>query len=70
MLEVKAEDAYALVQPGVAFFDLHEYMEKRNLREKVWIDAGILNPSRRCLHGLTLLIGTRLGRWIYHWQCC
>lgn len=35
VLEVNAEDAYALVEPGVTFFDLHGYMEKRNIQEKV-----------------------------------
>jgi hypothetical protein len=39
ILEVNTEDAYALVEPGVTYFDLHEYLEKHNLREKVWIDV-------------------------------
>ncbi|EEA25433.1 D-lactate dehydrogenase, putative [Talaromyces marneffei ATCC 18224] len=39
VLEVNAEDAYALVEPGVTFFALHEYLEKNNLKDKVWMDV-------------------------------
>jgi FAD/FMN-containing dehydrogenase len=39
ILEVNTEDAYALVEPGVTFFDLHNYLVKNNLREKVWLDV-------------------------------
>jgi FAD/FMN-containing dehydrogenase len=39
ILEVNTEDAYALVEPGVTFFDLHEYLVNHNLREKVWLDV-------------------------------
>ncbi|KAF8866568.1 putative D-lactate dehydrogenase [Acephala macrosclerotiorum] len=39
VLDVNIEGAYALVEPGVTFFDLHEYLEERNLREKVWLDV-------------------------------
>jgi FAD/FMN-containing dehydrogenase len=39
ILEVNTEDAYALVEPGVTFFDLHEYLVEYNLREKVWLDV-------------------------------
>ncbi|KAM5343913.1 hypothetical protein ACJ41O_012450 [Fusarium nematophilum] len=39
VLEVDTEGAYALVEPGVTYFDLYEYLEKNNLREKVWIDV-------------------------------
>jgi FAD/FMN-containing dehydrogenase len=39
ILEVNTEDAYALVEPGVTFFDLHDYLVKHNLREKVWLDV-------------------------------
>jgi FAD binding domain len=41
VLEVNTEGAYALVEPGVTYFDLHEYLEKHNLREKVWMDVSI-----------------------------
>ena len=39
VLEVDAEGAFALVEPGVTFFDMHEYLEKHNLRDKVWLDV-------------------------------
>jgi hypothetical protein len=39
VLEVNVDGAFALVEPGVTYFDLHEYLEKHGLREKVWIDV-------------------------------
>lgn len=39
VLEVNVEGAYALVEPGVTFFDLHNYLEERQLREHVWLDV-------------------------------
>lgn len=39
ILEVNVDGAYALVEPGVTFFDLHEYLVKNNLRDKLWIDV-------------------------------
>jgi FAD/FMN-containing dehydrogenase len=39
VLKVDVEGAYALVEPGVTFFDLHEYLVKNNLRDQVWIDT-------------------------------
>jgi hypothetical protein len=36
---VNTEGVFALVEPGVTFFDLHNYLEKYNLREKVWLDV-------------------------------
>lgn len=39
VLEVNTEGAYAVVEPGVTYFELHEYLEKRGLREKVWLDV-------------------------------
>lgn len=41
VLNVDTEDAWALVEPGVTFFDLHEYLEERGLREKVWLDVSL-----------------------------
>lgn len=35
VLEVNTEGAFALAEPGVTYFDLHEYLEKHNLRDKV-----------------------------------
>jgi 4-cresol dehydrogenase (hydroxylating) len=37
VLEVNEENAYALVEPGVSYFDLYRYIHERKL--KLWIDA-------------------------------
>jgi 4-cresol dehydrogenase (hydroxylating) len=37
VLEVNETNAYALVEPGVSYFDLYRYIEERGL--KVWIDV-------------------------------
>lgn len=39
VLEVNVDGAYALVEPGVTFSDLHDYLVKNNLRDKLWIDV-------------------------------
>ncbi|KAK7216360.1 hypothetical protein V2G26_004363 [Clonostachys chloroleuca] len=39
VLEVNTDGAYALVEPGVTYYDMHQYLEKNNLREKVWLDV-------------------------------
>jgi hypothetical protein len=48
VLEVNTDDAYAVVEPGVTYFGLHEYMEKRGLREKVWMDVSICAVFHVC----------------------
>src|SRR3979411_2848193 len=37
ILEVNEENAYALVEPGVSYFDLYRYIRERKL--KLWIDC-------------------------------
>lgn len=39
ILEVNVEGAYALVEPGVTFMDLHKYLVEHNLRDKLWVDV-------------------------------
>lgn len=39
VLKVDADSAYALVEPGVSFFDLHQYLVDHDLRDKVWADC-------------------------------
>ena len=39
VLKVDAYSAYALVEPGVSFFDLHQYLVDHDLRDKVWADC-------------------------------
>ena len=37
ILEVNEENAYALVEPGVSYFDLYRYIQERKI--KLWIDC-------------------------------
>lgn len=39
VLKVDVDGAYALVEPGVTFSDLHNYLVENNLRDKLWIDV-------------------------------
>lgn len=39
ILEVNVEGAYALVEPGVTFEMLHNYLVENNLRDKLWVDV-------------------------------
>ncbi|OQE40368.1 hypothetical protein PENCOP_c006G05427 [Penicillium coprophilum] len=39
VLEVNEEGAYCLVEPGVTFHDLHDYLIANNLRDKLWMDV-------------------------------
>lgn len=39
ILKVDVEGAYALVEPGVTYSDLHQYLVDNNLRDKLWIDV-------------------------------
>lgn len=39
VLEVNVDGAYAVVEPGVTFSDLYQYLVDHNLQEKLWIDV-------------------------------
>jgi FAD/FMN-containing dehydrogenase len=39
ILKVDVDGAYALVEPGVTYMDLHQYLVDNNLRDKLWIDV-------------------------------
>lgn len=39
ILKVDVEGAYALLEPGVTYTDLHNYLVENNLRDKVWVDV-------------------------------
>ncbi|KAF4982851.1 hypothetical protein FZEAL_1601 [Fusarium zealandicum] len=39
VLKVDVDGAYALVEPGVTYSDLHQYLVDNNLRDKLWIDV-------------------------------
>ena len=62
MLEVSEKNAYALVEPGVSYFDLYRYIQEHKL--KVWIDC----PDP----GWGSLIGNALDRapakWLRKWR--
>ena len=36
IIEVNEKYAYAVVEPGVSYFDLYRYLQERNI--KLWID--------------------------------
>ena len=39
VLKVDVDGAFALVEPGVTFSDLHNYLVENGLRDKLWIDV-------------------------------
>ncbi|KAE8334572.1 hypothetical protein BDV24DRAFT_22552 [Aspergillus arachidicola] len=39
VLEVNVDGAYAVVEPGVTFSDLYQYLVDNNLTDKLWIDV-------------------------------
>ena len=67
ILEVNVEDAYAVVEPGVTFFDLHEYLQKHDLRKHIWLDVPDLGGGS--------IIGNAMERGIGYtcivvWRLC
>ncbi|KAH8886543.1 FAD-linked oxidase-like protein [Thozetella sp. PMI_491] len=39
ILKVDVDGAYALVEPGVTYVDLHNYLVEHKLRDKLWVDV-------------------------------
>jgi FAD/FMN-containing dehydrogenase len=39
IVEVNVDGAYALVEPGVTFMQLHEYLEKNDLKKHLWLSV-------------------------------
>ncbi|KAB8290465.1 hypothetical protein EYC80_010896 [Monilinia laxa] len=39
VLEVSTEGAYALLEPGVTFFSLYNYLKEKKLDDQLWIDT-------------------------------
>lgn len=39
VLEVNSEGAYALLEPGVTFFSLYDYLKEKKLDDQLWIDT-------------------------------
>lgn len=65
VIEVNTDLAYALVEPGVSFFDLHEYIDKNSLRERVWADVPDLGGGS--IIGNTLERGIGYTPYGDHW---
>ncbi|ETS86189.1 Vanillyl-alcohol oxidase [Pestalotiopsis fici W106-1] len=66
ILEVNTDAAYALVEPGVSYFDLHDYLVKNNLRKDVWMDVPDLGGGS--LIGNTLERGIGYTPYGDHWM--
>ncbi|KAK6068101.1 vanillyl-alcohol oxidase [Seiridium cupressi] len=66
VLEVNTDAAYALVEPGVSYFDLHDYLVKNNLREKVWTDVPDLGGGS--VMGNALERGVGFTPYADHWM--
>lgn len=43
VLEVNVEGAYALLEPGVTFSDLYNYLVQNGLQDKLWIDVSFIS---------------------------
>jgi len=51
ILEVNVDLAYALVEPGVTFLQLYQYLKENNI--PLWIDAPSGSPHSSCLGNIT-----------------
>jgi hypothetical protein len=49
VLEVNVEGAYAVVEPGVTFKGLYDFLVEKGLSEKLWIDVYTLELGQRLL---------------------
>ncbi|KAF4311966.1 FAD-linked oxidase [Botryosphaeria dothidea] len=66
ILEVNVEGAYALVEPGVTFEQLHNYLVEHNLRDKLWVDVPDLGGGS--VLGNTLERGVGYTPYGDHWM--
>ena len=66
ILDVNVDGAYALVEPGVTFFDLHDYLVTNNLREKLWLDVPDLGGGS--ILGNTIERGVGYTPYGDHWM--
>ncbi|OJJ38082.1 hypothetical protein ASPWEDRAFT_168015 [Aspergillus wentii DTO 134E9] len=66
VLEVNVDGAYAVVEPGVTFSDLHAYLVKHGLRHKLWIDVPDLGGGS--VLGNTLERGVGYTPYGDHWM--
>ncbi|PIA92607.1 Vanillyl-alcohol oxidase [Cercospora beticola] len=66
VLEVNEDGAFAVVEPGVTFMDLHNYLVERNLRDKLWIDTPDLGGGS--VIGNTIERGVGYTPYGDHWM--
>ncbi|OAG38904.1 hypothetical protein AYO21_06935 [Fonsecaea monophora] len=66
VIEVNVDGAYALVEPGVTFQDLHDYLVKNNLRDRLWVDVPDLGGGS--VLGNTLERGVGYTPYGDHWM--
>ncbi|KAK5737238.1 hypothetical protein LTR17_006850 [Elasticomyces elasticus] len=66
ILDVNVDGAYALLEPGVTFIDLHDYLVKNNLRDKLWIDVPDLGGGS--VIGNTIERGVGYTPYGDHWM--
>lgn len=66
VIEINEKNAYVLVEPGVSYFDLYDYIKERGL--KLWIDCP--DPGWGSLIGNALEhgVGQTLGRYRDHFE--
>jgi hypothetical protein len=50
VLEVNVEGAYALLEPGVTFQGLYDYLVENDLDKDLWIDVGIIYRVANTVH--------------------
>ena len=69
ILEVDERNAYALVEPGVSYFDLYRYIEERGL--KLWIDCPDPGWGSVIGNALDHGVGYTMNPYRDHWgaQC-
>lgn len=66
VIDVNVDGAFALVEPGVTFLDLHEYLVKNNLRDKLWVDVPDLGGGS--IIGNTIERGVGYTPYGDHWM--
>nr|OQO16541.1 hypothetical protein B0A51_14505 [Rachicladosporium sp. CCFEE 5018] len=66
ILEINVDGAYAIVEPGVTFIDLHNHLVENNLREKLWIDVPDLGGGS--VIGNTIERGVGYTPYGDHWM--
>ncbi|THW33515.1 FAD-linked oxidase-like protein [Aureobasidium pullulans] len=66
VLDINVDGAFALLEPGVTFLDLHEHLVKNNLRDKLWVDVPDLGGGS--VIGNTIERGVGYTPYGDHWM--